>query len=109
MCGNTNDADFQHVAEDDDICHLYEEENWRAIRSQFAKTVKANRERGNQNRFYFPYSDVVLNMNGDWRKGTDWRIIRHEFWTATALSAIDGELATSSLLLREECPLLVGG
>lgn len=85
MCSETNDADFSHVAEDDDICDLYGDENWKAIRAQFAKTIKANRERGNQNRFYFPYSDVVVNLNGAWRDGTDWRIIRHKHLDGTCI------------------------
>lgn len=82
LCASTEAPAF--LTEDErgfnDICALRNGENGlQAVRNQFARMIRANRQAGNQNQFYFPYSDVVVRLRRPWMEGTDWEVTRHPY------------------------------
>ena len=78
LCSESNLADYDARRDADDFCKLAFNEPHKA-RRQLDKMVALNRQLGNQNRYYFPMSDVVMQLRRDWMDGTTWQVVRHRF------------------------------
>ena len=93
LCSESNLSDYDATRDADDFCKLAFNEPDKA-RRQLDKMVALNRQLGNQNRYYFPMSDVVLQLRRDWMDGTSWQVVRHRF--------VKGHCHTESQLPRSD-------
>ena len=78
LCSQSDLTDYDARRDADDFCKLAFNEPHKA-RRQLNKMVALNRQLGNQNRYYFPMSDVMMQLRRDWMDGTGWQVVRHRF------------------------------